>query len=947
MKKRFCEDCGNLLGEKDLFCEKCGAKIKINEDKKDRESKQQYCINCGTLLNDGDLFCQKCGTKVIEIKDNVNLKENEIAKEKKDNKEEKKKNKKLCFVCGKELNDGDIFCEKCGAKVFNIENEILSKKEKVKEEKKEERNKSKSKKICSSCGEELNDSDLFCQKCGTKVLQASSKKDEEKVIIPVDNNEKKSDGDKEENKKKDKDIKYCLKCGEELNDSDLFCQKCGAKVLNNIAKPINIKKNDQKNTNTEEKIEKNKDKDKTNKRLCKNCNEELSDSDKFCQKCGTKVLEVKEEIKETKKEENLRLQNENKEKIVKPKEPKKKSKAVTYGIFLIIILLIVFVTLLYFVLKDKDSSNSDDKKDNDTEEKDDKDKPEDKDKDKDDNNVEKLDDVVLQKFTNGEIIEFYYFKGEYTINKPNSTSSSSGKVSLENKDYEIFETFNRYDSNWKMTGSVTLYRDGDKLKIYDSELNEGLILKLNSNYEKYKFVMIPNGSASYTINDIFGIDVKDGITYKEGGYYTGSLEDIKTSLFYDIRKEEELFKNTGYHSFQYINNRIIQAYYNYGDYKKTILLDLATKKELMSVDTNDEYQCGGMNFTGLGDYYITLGETECVGGASYVDLYTTDLKLVLKNVLSNTINLDGDNLFFRDNNTVHKYDNKGNEINRYKFNKVLDVIGHFFIVVESDSLFIKDEENLSITLGGWKDSYTYHSALSGYYNENQLNNENEKKAGIYLIIETGEDGISSGVEYYFNIDTHEVNKYNLPQIGGYAKPVLYLYPEKDTNVEVTFDNKDNLTTTYPKYKDSWKVLAKSNGDLYDESGKYYYGLYWEEDLNHKVDFTSGFYVEKDEAIEFLEEKLTTLGFNDKERNEFIMYWLPILEKNGKNLVYFELTEERNTYNKLNITPSPDSILRVAIHVKKVDRKVNIKEENLPTFERKGFTAVEWGGVVYN
>ena len=77
-----------------------------------------------------------------------------------------------------------------------------------------------------------------------------------------------------------------------------------------------------------------------------------------------------------------------------------------------------------------------------------------------------------------------------------------------------------------------------------------------------------------------------------------------------------------------------------------------------------------------------------------------------------------------------------------------------------------------------------------------------------------------------------------------------------------------------------------------------------------------------------------------------MYWLPILEKNGKNLVYFELTDEREAYNKLIIEPKVDSLLRVAMHVKKVDQEVNIKEQKLPTFKRKGFTAVEWGGVIH-
>ena len=77
-----------------------------------------------------------------------------------------------------------------------------------------------------------------------------------------------------------------------------------------------------------------------------------------------------------------------------------------------------------------------------------------------------------------------------------------------------------------------------------------------------------------------------------------------------------------------------------------------------------------------------------------------------------------------------------------------------------------------------------------------------------------------------------------------------------------------------------------------------------------------------------------------------MYWLPILEKNEKSLVYFELTKERESYNKLNISPKPDSMLRLVIHIKKVDKKISIPKQNLTKFQRKGFVAGEWGGTVY-
>lgn len=178
------------------------------------------------------------------------------------------------------------------------------------------------------------------------------------------------------------------------------------------------------------------------------------------------------------------------------------------------------------------------------------------------------------------------------------------------------------------------------------------------------------------------------------------------------------------------------------------------------------------------------------------------------------------------------------------------------------------------------------------------------------------------------------------------KPILYLYPTIDSNVRVSLANSNLIKSSYPKYNDGWVVKASPNGDLYDSDGKYYYALYWDEYNNHKVEFKEGFYVTKDSAIDFLEDKLSIIGLNDREKNEFIMYWLPILENNGKSLVYFELTSEREKSNKLIIEPKPDSLLRINMHIKKVSRKINIKEQNLVSFDRKGFVAVEWGGTMY-
>ena len=177
------------------------------------------------------------------------------------------------------------------------------------------------------------------------------------------------------------------------------------------------------------------------------------------------------------------------------------------------------------------------------------------------------------------------------------------------------------------------------------------------------------------------------------------------------------------------------------------------------------------------------------------------------------------------------------------------------------------------------------------------------------------------------------------------KPVLYLYPEESVDVRVTFNRPEYLTTTYPKYIDKWEVRANKDGSLYDKNGNYYYALYWEEENYLEADFKEGFYVTREDAIPFLEEKLGLIGLNDRERNEFIMYWLPVLEKNEKSLVQFILTDELQEHNKLIIEPEPDSLLRVRMFVKKVNNEVSIKEQTFDKFERTGFTAVEWGGVI--
>lgn len=177
------------------------------------------------------------------------------------------------------------------------------------------------------------------------------------------------------------------------------------------------------------------------------------------------------------------------------------------------------------------------------------------------------------------------------------------------------------------------------------------------------------------------------------------------------------------------------------------------------------------------------------------------------------------------------------------------------------------------------------------------------------------------------------------------KPIIYLYPENYTNVKVTLGNPDYLLTTYPKYNNSWEVTATPSGKLYDSSNREYYGLYWEGDNHPSEVKKDGFVVKGEDTIKFLEEKLQILGLNNREANEFIIYWLPKLENNKYNYIRFETLEEINSYMPLTIEPAPTSLIRIQMDYKPLDEPIVVQEQTLNTPSRLGFTVVEWGGSI--
>ena len=154
-----------------------------------------------------------------------------------------------------------------------------------------------------------------------------------------------------------------------------------------------------------------------------------------------------------------------------------------------------------------------------------------------------------------------------------------------------------------------------------------------------------------------------------------------------------------------------------------------------------------------------------------------------------------------------------------------------------------------------------------------------------------------------------------------AKPVIYLYPEEETQVSVTLELDGTFTSTYPDYGEGWTVTAAPDGTLTDpDTGRTYYCLFWEGIIDRQFDLSAGFCVAGEDTAAFLEDALARLGLTEREANEFIIYWLPRMEGSPYNLISFQ-TDAYTDAAELTIDPAPDTLLQALPRHKHPDQGV--------------------------
>lgn len=175
------------------------------------------------------------------------------------------------------------------------------------------------------------------------------------------------------------------------------------------------------------------------------------------------------------------------------------------------------------------------------------------------------------------------------------------------------------------------------------------------------------------------------------------------------------------------------------------------------------------------------------------------------------------------------------------------------------------------------------------------------------------------------------------------KPALYLYPEQTTKVEVRLAPKGSIIRSIPDYGAGWSISAEKNGSI---DGKYQY-LFYEASLDKQLPLPDeGWSVSYEHLDKWFDENLKQLGLNRKEAKDLRKYWLKALPKSPWYTIKVVDPAVVDDRLGLTINPKPDSMLRLLLYFTPTTGAVELKSPVTPApFCRKGFTAVEWGGIL--
>ena len=181
----------------------------------------------------------------------------------------------------------------------------------------------------------------------------------------------------------------------------------------------------------------------------------------------------------------------------------------------------------------------------------------------------------------------------------------------------------------------------------------------------------------------------------------------------------------------------------------------------------------------------------------------------------------------------------------------------------------------------------------------------------------------------------------------WAEPVIYLYPTTAQRVHVEAKPLYAVKASIPPYRAGWEVLALPSGELTGvRDRKTYSYLFWEGLSSISPMRQEGFVIPQEEVAGFFERMLPRLGLNERESEDFREAWLHRFHEAPYYFITFLPRETIDRLAPLVVTPKPDAVIRVIMDFRPLWAREPVKPPDLPTPpERRGFSVVEWGGLL--
>ncbi|MFC1676787.1 right-handed parallel beta-helix repeat-containing protein [Planctomycetota bacterium] len=176
------------------------------------------------------------------------------------------------------------------------------------------------------------------------------------------------------------------------------------------------------------------------------------------------------------------------------------------------------------------------------------------------------------------------------------------------------------------------------------------------------------------------------------------------------------------------------------------------------------------------------------------------------------------------------------------------------------------------------------------------------------------------------------------------KPNIYMYPEEtaDMDVDIVFPHGGRVIASNPEYGNGWHVTVEPNGII---DGQYDF-LFYESLQPDYGQYEAGWVVAQEQLEDFFRNNMVLTGFNQKEIDDFIEYWIPRLTEYPCYAIYPQYNDELEEMIRLEFSEQPANLIRLIYSVRGLEtNNLSLQEPVVPPFSREDFTVTEWGVIL--